>query len=80
MLENLLLKYIIFLIQKALYDGMMLDAYFTRAFYKHILGSSITMEDMEDYDPEYYKNIKWIKENDITDFDLTFSYEADQFG
>ncbi len=56
---------------------MMLDAYFTRAFYKHILGQSITMDDMEDYDPEYYKNIKWIQENDITDFDLTFSYEAD---
>lgn len=35
---------------------------------------------MEDIDPQYYKNLKWILENDITLFDLTFSYEADDFG
>ena len=29
---------------------------------------------MEDIDPEYYKNLKWILENDISLFDLTFRY------
>jgi E3 ubiquitin-protein ligase HUWE1 len=31
---------------KALYDGFMLDAYFTPAFYKHILNLPITYLDM----------------------------------
>ena len=35
---------------------------------------------MEDIDPEYYKNLKWILENDPTPLDLTFSYETDDFG
>jgi E3 ubiquitin-protein ligase HUWE1 len=67
-------------IAKALHDGYMLDAYFTRAFYKHILGQPLSIQDMEDIDPEYYKNLTWILDNDITLFDLTFSYEADEFG
>lgn len=32
-------------------------------------------------DPEYYKNLKWMLENDITDvLDLTFTAESDFFG
>lgn len=52
----------------------MLDAYFTRAFYKHILGQPLSISDMEDIDPTYYKNLKWILDNDISAFDLTFRY------
>lgn len=58
----------------------MLDAYFTRAFYKHILGQPLSISDMEDIDPTYYKNLNWILENDITAYELTFSYESDDFG
>jgi len=51
----------------------MADAYFTRAFYKHILGKPLNIFDMEDIDPQYFKNLKWILENDIKDLgDLTF--------
>jgi len=48
---------------KALYDGFLLDAYFTPAFYKHILNLSITYLDMEEEDYEYFKSLKWILEN-----------------
>ena len=65
---------------KALHDGYMMDAFFTRSFYKHMLGQALTIYDMEDIDPEYFKNLKWILENDISGFELTFSYEADNFG
>jgi E3 ubiquitin-protein ligase HUWE1 len=47
----------------------MLDAYFTRSFYKHILGLEITYDDMEDQDYQFYKNMKWMVENDMTDID-----------
>lgn len=39
------------------------------------------MQDIEAVDPEYYKNLKWMLENDITDvLDLTFTAESDFFG
>jgi len=69
------------IIGKALYDGQLMDAHFTRSFYKHILGQPITYTDMEAIDPDYFKNLKWILENDITDaLELSFAVQSDDFG
>ena len=39
------------------------------------------VQDIEAVDPEYYKNLKWMLENDINDvLDLTFTEEVDYFG
>ncbi|KAG0205736.1 hypothetical protein BGX28_002703 [Mortierella sp. GBA30] len=68
-------------IGKAIYDGRLLDAYFTRSFYKHILGRPVDYRDVEAVDPEYYKSLVWMLENDITDIvEETFSVETDDFG
>lgn len=45
-----------------------------------MVGSSLNYFDIEDYDPEYFKTLKWILENDVTVLDLTFSYETNHFG
>lgn len=75
------LKFVGRVIGKAIYDGRLLDAYFTRSFYKHILGRPVDYRDVEAVDPEYYKSLVWMLENDITDvIDLTFSIETDDFG
>jgi len=69
------------LIGKALYDGVLLDAYFTRPIYKHLLGQPLTFEDMEGVDPDYYKNLKWMLDNDIEGvLDLNFSDTQNFFG
>lgn len=69
------------IIGKAIYDGRLLDCYFTRSFYKHILGIPVDFKDLEAVDPEYFKSLTWILENDITDvIELTFSVEHDDFG
>ncbi|KAJ1837584.1 E3 ubiquitin-protein ligase tom1 [Coemansia sp. RSA 2703] len=74
-------KFVGRIIGKAIVDQRVLDAYFTRSFYKHILGRSVDYRDMEAIDPSYYKSLEWILENDITDvFDETFSIEVDNFG
>lgn len=74
-------KFVGRVIGKAIYDGRLLDAYFTRSFYKHILGRTVDYRDVEALDPEYYKSLVWMLENDITDIvDLTFSMETDFFG
>ena len=74
-------KFVGRVIGKAIYDGRLLDCYFTRSFYKHLLGINVDYRDVEAVDPEYYKSLEWILKNDITDvLDLTFSTEVDEFG
>ncbi|KAJ3118397.1 hypothetical protein HDU96_001915 [Phlyctochytrium bullatum] len=69
------------IIGKAIYDGRLLDCYFTRSFYKAILEIAVDWKDMEAIDPEFHKSLEWMLQNDITDvFDLTFSTEVDEFG
>ncbi|CAD5316819.1 unnamed protein product [Arabidopsis thaliana] len=72
-------KFVGRMVAKALFDGQLLDVYFTRSFYKHILGVKVTYHDIEAVDPDYYKNLKWLLENDVSDIlDLTFSMDADE--
>jgi len=66
---------------KAIYDGQLLDAYFTRSFYKHMLGVKPSVSDVESIDPEYYKSLKWILNNSIEGIlDLNFTREGEEFG
>ncbi|XP_028777707.1 E3 ubiquitin-protein ligase UPL1 [Neltuma alba] len=72
-------KFVGRVVGKALFDGQLLDVHFTRSFYKHILGVKVTYHDIEAIDPGYFKNLKWMLENDISDvLDLTFSIDADE--
>jgi E3 ubiquitin-protein ligase HUWE1 len=71
-------KFVGRIIGKAIYDGRLLDAYFARSLYRQILGKPVDYRDVEWVDPEYYKSLCWILENDPTPLDLTFSVEADE--
>ncbi|KAI8051112.1 hypothetical protein BDF22DRAFT_89497 [Syncephalis plumigaleata] len=74
-------KFIGRVIGKAIYDGRLLDCHFTRSFYKHMLARQVDYKDVEAVDPDYYKSLEWMLNNDITDvIDLTFSMEVDHFG
>ncbi|GAX13555.1 E3 ubiquitin-protein ligase HUWE1 [Fistulifera solaris] len=70
------------IVGKAVVDGFLLDAHFTRSLYKHMLGVEPTHEDMEAIDPDYYRNLKTILEYPLEDIglDLTFSIEDHSFG
>jgi E3 ubiquitin-protein ligase HUWE1 len=68
-------------IGKALYEGRLLDCYFSRAVYKRILGKSVSVKDMESFDPDYYKSLCWMLDNDITGIITeSFSVDDDVFG
>lgn len=45
-----------------------------------MLSKSIDLKDMESVDSEYYKSLLWIKENDPSGLDLTFSVDEESFG
>ena len=65
------------MIAKAIYDNKLLECYFTRSFYKHILAKSVKHQDMESEDYEFYKGLDFLLENNVADlgYDLTFSTE-----
>ncbi|KAL3881107.1 hypothetical protein ACJMK2_027568 [Sinanodonta woodiana] len=66
----------------AVYHQHLLNVYFTRSFYKHILGIPVNYKDVSSIDPEYAKNLQWILDHDISQLglDLTFSVETDVYG
>ncbi|GAA6062543.1 hypothetical protein JCM10212_004309 [Sporobolomyces blumeae] len=69
------------IIGKALHDQRILEAYFSRSVYKHMLGKPVDHRDLESIDPEYYKSLVWMLENDIDGIiELNFSIERDEFG
>lgn len=66
---------------KAIHDGQNLEAWFTRGFYKHMLGKKVIPADLEAFDPEYFSNLKWMLDHDITNIiELNFSAESDELG
>ena len=74
-------KFIGMIIGKSIRDRCFVDCYFSRAVYKQLLGIPVSLKDMESIDPDYYKSLLWILENDITDIiDLTFSVDTDDYG
>eukprot|EP01061_Rhynchopus_euleeides_P025700 TRINITY_DN4174_c0_g1_i2.p1 TRINITY_DN4174_c0_g1~~TRINITY_DN4174_c0_g1_i2.p1 ORF type:complete len:1013 (+),score=509.00 TRINITY_DN4174_c0_g1_i2:269-3040(+) len=64
----------------AVYSGVMLDAYFTRSLYKHMLGITPDYRDIQSIEPEYYKSLLWILENDPAPLDHDFTIDIDNFG
>ena len=76
-------KFVGRIIGKAICDGVALDVYFTRSFYKHILGQEVRYNDMEDLDPDFYRNLQMLTEINLDDNDLHeyyFAYEEEEFG
>jgi len=75
-------KFVGRIIAKAVYDNKLLECYFTRSFYKHILGVLVKYTDMESEDYAFYQGLVFLLENNIEDlgYDLTFSTEIQEFG
>ncbi|VDM51516.1 unnamed protein product [Toxocara canis] len=66
-------KFVGRIIAKAIYENKLLDCYFTRAFYKHILTLPVRALDLES---------EFLLNNPIEELgtELTFSLEVEEFG
>ncbi|KAI1902129.1 hypothetical protein AGOR_G00041530 [Albula goreensis] len=65
----------------ALIHQYLLDAFFTRPFYKALLRLATDLSDLEYLDEEFHQSLQWVKDNDITDIlDLTFTVNEEVFG
>ncbi|KAK7044038.1 E3 ubiquitin-protein ligase huwe1, partial [Halocaridina rubra] len=75
-------KFVGRVIAKAIYDNKLLECYFTRSFYKHILGKMVRVADMESEDYSFYQGLIYLLEHNVADlgYELTFSTEVQEFG
>uniref|UniRef100_A0A8C2WWL7 E3 ubiquitin-protein ligase HUWE1 n=1 Tax=Cyclopterus lumpus TaxID=8103 RepID=A0A8C2WWL7_CYCLU len=75
-------KFVGRVVAKAVYDNRLLECYFTRSFYKHILGKSVRYTDMESEDYPFFQGLVYLLENDVSTlgYELAFSTEVQEFG
>ncbi|XP_022080949.1 E3 ubiquitin-protein ligase HUWE1-like [Acanthaster planci] len=75
-------KFVGRIIAKAIYDNKLLDCYFSRSYYKHILGKPVKYTDMESEDYSFYQGLVFLLEHSVTElgYELTFSTEIEEFG
>ena len=64
-------------VAKAIYDNKLLDAYFTRSFYKHILGIPVKVSDMEAEDYSFYQGLVYLLEHDIDEIGVELTFSTD---
>ena len=68
----------------AIYNNIILDVKFPLTVYKKLLGIKPNLEDMKEYDPELYKNLKFLKETNDSNLkdnlDINFTAIDDKFG
>ncbi|XP_060793266.1 E3 ubiquitin-protein ligase HECW2 [Neoarius graeffei] len=65
----------------ALIHQYLLDAFFTRPFYKGLLRIPCDLSDLEFLDEEFHQSLQWMKDNDIENMlDLTFTVNEEVFG
>lgn len=67
----------------ALVHQYLLDAFFTRPFYKALLRLPVALSDLESLDSEFHQSLQWIKEHDVStqgELELTFAVTEELFG
>jgi len=75
-------KFVGRIIGKAICDEHLMDAHFTKSFYKHVIGMPVDYHDIQATEPDYYKSLMQIMEFSLDDLclELTFSAENLVFG
>ncbi|CAO1390080.1 unnamed protein product [Diamesa serratosioi] len=67
----------------ALVHQYLLDAFFTRPFYKALLRLPVSLSDLESLDSEFHQSLQWIRDNDIgsgSSLGLTFAVTEELLG
>lgn len=67
----------------ALVHQYLLDAFFTRPFYKALLKYQVSLSDLESLDMEFHQSLQWLRDNDIgtgSSLGLTFCVTEELLG
>lgn len=64
---------------KALNEGQLLDCYLVKALYKMMLGQTLELSDLQDFDEQIYKSLIYMLENDAEILCQTFILSSKYF-
>ncbi|EYC44421.1 hypothetical protein Y032_0462g1901 [Ancylostoma ceylanicum] len=65
----------------ALLHRCLIDTFFTRTFYKMLLEQPVTVLDLQEVDPEFYRSMMWIRENPVDpSLGMTFVVSEEENG
>lgn len=65
-------KFVGRIIGKALFDGHLLECYFSKPLYKMMVGDDLSFDDQKDLDDDAYRGYKWTMNNDISEQEIYF--------
>ncbi|EPS71373.1 ubiquitin-protein ligase 7, partial [Genlisea aurea] len=70
------------IVGKALYEGILMDFYFSHVFVQKLLGRYSFLDELSTLDPELYKNIMYVKhyDGDVKDLSLDFTVTEERLG
>jgi hypothetical protein len=72
-------KFVGRVVGKALSERENIDAFFTRSFYKLILGQELELSDLQEQDYELHKSMQYYRTNPVTD-EFNFTHISHKFG
>jgi E3 ubiquitin-protein ligase HUWE1 len=64
------------ILARALIEGVPVEAHLTTSFCKQLLQMPVSLRDLEAVNREVHESLVWIRHNDVTDIDLTFSADV----
>ncbi|XP_057785709.1 E3 ubiquitin-protein ligase UPL7 [Salvia miltiorrhiza] len=70
------------IVGKALYEGILLDFYFSHVFVQKLLGRYSFLDELSTLDPELYRNLMYVKhyDGDVRDLVLDFTVTEESLG
>ncbi|KAL1566032.1 E3 ubiquitin-protein ligase upl7, variant 3 [Salvia divinorum] len=70
------------IVGKALYEGILLDFYFSHVFVQKLLGRYNFLDELSTLDPELYRNLMYVKhyDGDVRDLVLDFTVTEESLG
>ncbi|KAL0344726.1 UNVERIFIED_CONTAM: E3 ubiquitin-protein ligase UPL7 [Sesamum radiatum] len=70
------------IVGKALYEGILLDFYFSQVFVQKLLGRYSFLDELSTLDPELYRNLMYVKhyDGDVEDLSLDFTVTEESLG
>ncbi|KAL6503076.1 E3 ubiquitin-protein ligase upl7 [Orobanche hederae] len=70
------------IVGKVLYEGILLDFYFSHVFVQKLLGRYSFLDELSTLDPELYRNVMYVKhyDGDVNDLSLDFTVTEESLG
>ena len=68
------------ILARAVIDNVNVDCHLPTVLCKEILGVKVTLRDLEKTDPELFRSLQWMSQNDVTPLEMKFTFGSEELG